>query len=109
MKKHIIRSQLFLASLLLISPPIYADDQDREPASYRAHKPQLPPQEEGAEFGLFSDWFGAKTFLLKHGVDINFIYKGESVTNLQGGLKRKSGYLDNVDLTMNVDLEKLLG
>jgi porin len=108
MKKHTIQSRLLLASLLLISPQIYADDQDREPASYRAHKPQLPPQEE-PDFGLFGDWLGAKTLLRKHGVDINFVYKGESVTNLQGGLKRKSGYLDNVDLTIDMNLEKLLG
>ncbi|QQR80335.1 MAG: carbohydrate porin [Deltaproteobacteria bacterium] len=44
-----------------------------------------------------------------HGVNFEFIYTGEVGGNISGGLSKKLEYLDNVDLTMDLDSEKLAG
>jgi porin len=43
------------------------------------------------------------------GIKLEGIYTGELFSILSGGLRRKSVYLDNVDLTLTLDTESLLG
>ncbi|MCC7262376.1 MAG: carbohydrate porin [Candidatus Latescibacteria bacterium] len=45
----------------------------------------------------------------RQGVVVGAIYTGEVVRNLAGGIARKGTYLDNFDLSADLDLEKLLG
>ena len=40
---------------------------------------------------------------------MGLIYTGEMVSTLSGGVRRKTVYLDNMDLTLTLDVERLLG
>lgn len=53
---------------------------------------------------LFGDGRG-----VHEGLEGGAVYAGEVVRNLVGGIRRRSTYLDNVDLTLSLDLEKVLG
>lgn len=43
------------------------------------------------------------------GIDLKFNYTGEVFSNLSGGLERKTVYLDNIDIVLNLDLNKMVG
>ena len=55
------------------------------------------------------DWAGLKPKLKGHGINLGFVYTGEVIANLEGGLQKDADYLHNFDLTLEVDLENLLG
>jgi len=55
------------------------------------------------------DWAGARPKLTEHGLDLEFIYTGEFIATLKGGLRRDIDVLHNFDLTLNLDLQKALG
>ncbi|MCM2281874.1 MAG: carbohydrate porin [Bdellovibrionaceae bacterium] len=107
-----------------------SDTAMREPASFRPKKrspesgtlsqpvPQpaeaiVPtdsvPSQGASDFGLSGDWGGTRTRLDERGVDIGLIYKGEFGRVLSGGLERRSSYLQNLDVRLLVDAEKLVG
>jgi porin len=58
---------------------------------------------------LTGNWDGWRANLANRGVVIEAVYTGEVFANVAGGVRREAGYLDNVDLTLAVDAEKLLG
>lgn len=58
---------------------------------------------------LTGTWHGTRPRLVDKGIKLEGIYTGELFANLSGGLRRKAVYLDNVDLTLTLDAEKLLG
>lgn len=66
-------------------------------------------QEEEHEQGVFGSWFGLKDKVSKSGIEIQARYKVDSVSNVGGGIERKSVFLGNFDLTFDFDLNKLLG
>lgn len=70
--------------------------------------PAESASEEEEEFGLFGDWGGLKPLLGKYGIVPGLGYKGDYVTNMGGGIERKSAYLGNIDVTLDIDLEKLV-
>jgi len=59
--------------------------------------------------GLCGNWGGIKTHMSDKGYDVNLVYKGEWVANVRGGLERKSTFLGNIDLTLDMDMEKIAG
>lgn len=65
--------------------------------------------EEEKDMGLFSDWGGVKSSLAQKGIDLNVVYKIESVSLLAGDPPKKSTSLGNIDITADFDLEKLGG
>ena len=52
-------------------------------------------------------WYGIRTDLANKGIDLNAVYTGDVFSNIKGGLKRQTVYLDNIDLTLNLNTEKL--
>lgn len=58
---------------------------------------------------LTGDWGGARTHLEERGIEVGVIYIGETFSNLSGGLKRSTSYEARVDLTIETDLDKLVG
>jgi len=55
---------------------------------------------------LLGSWDGKRSALEEKGLSFELVYTGELATNHEGGLKRGSVYLGNVDLTATVDTEK---
>lgn len=66
-------------------------------------------EENDENHGLFGDWKGVKTKLINNGFDISLAYKGDYYSIVSGPEEKESGFLGNLDLTFNFDLEKLLG
>ena len=52
---------------------------------------------------------GYRSRLADRGVSLGAIYTGELVSTLSGGVRRKTVYLDNIDLTLTIDVERVLG
>ena len=58
---------------------------------------------------LTGDWAGDRTRLKDKGVEIGVTYTGETFSNLSGGLRRGTSYEGQLDLTVETDLDKLIG
>jgi porin len=58
---------------------------------------------------LTGNWFGLRDSLNKKGIMLNADYTSDVFSCLAGGLKRGTSYLDNIDITLTLDLEKLAG
>jgi porin len=58
---------------------------------------------------IISDWTGIKAKWAERGLDPALDYTGEVFSNVRGGIRRGSVYLDNISLTLSLDLDKLLG
>lgn len=58
---------------------------------------------------LTGDWGGVRSELAKMGIILGVTYIGETFSNVKGGLQRDTEYLDNLDLTLELDAERLMG
>ena len=58
---------------------------------------------------LTGDWGGQRTALKERGLDISMTYIGEVFDVLSGGLAQRASYQGRFDLTVDADLDKLLG
>lgn len=58
---------------------------------------------------LSGNWGGIRNTFQVNGLDFQFIYKGEIFSSLSGGIERGYSLLDNTDIIINADMEKLLG
>jgi porin len=58
---------------------------------------------------LTGDWGGARTALKDRGIDVSMTYIGEVFEVLSGGLAQRASYQGRFDLTVDTDLDKLLG
>lgn len=58
---------------------------------------------------LTGDWHGARTHLNDKGVEIGVTYTGEVLSNRTGGLKRGTSFEGLLDVTVETDLEKIIG
>ena len=58
---------------------------------------------------LTGDWGGTRPALKDRGVDVSMTYIGEVFDVLSGGLARRGSYEGRFDLTVDADLDKLLG
>ncbi len=61
------------------------------------------------EDNLTGDWGGNRAKLSDAGVDVEMVYKSDVFANVSGGIKDGSRYLDNLDVMLSLDGEKLLG
>lgn len=57
---------------------------------------------------LTGDWGGYRTKLTENGIDAALTYKGEFSKPTKRGLQKKTSYLENLDLKITLDGEKLL-
>lgn len=58
---------------------------------------------------LLGDMAGVRTALEESGVDLTMKYTGNVWSNVSGGIKRGTVYLDNLDIILDVDGEKAYG
>ena len=57
---------------------------------------------------LTGDWGGYRTKLTENGIDAALTYKGEFSKPTKRGLQKKTSYLENLDLKISLDAEKIL-
>jgi len=70
------------------------------------------PAAEGPEWNadtLTGDWSGIRTKLGGEGVILEVVLKADILSNLSGGIKRGTKYMDNWDVKLLADADKLLG
>ncbi len=65
-----------------------------------------PPPYENTIGGNFA---GRRKKLSDSGVDLTIVYKGEMERNFSGGIEVKNSYLENLDIKINLDGDKLFG
>jgi porin len=58
---------------------------------------------------LTGDWGGIRSALLSQGVSFEALYTGEAVGNISGGIRTKATYLDDLDLKLSLDGQRLIG
>lgn len=58
---------------------------------------------------LTGDWGGLRTTSSRHGVEFGINYTGGGVGNVSGGVRTGAGYEGRVELSVDTDLEKLVG
>lgn len=58
---------------------------------------------------LTGNWGGARQSLADHGMTVDAVYKADVFSNTTGGIKTGTRALDNMDLMINLDGEKLAG
>jgi len=58
---------------------------------------------------LTGDWGGVRSELLSCGVLLEALYTGEAVGNISGGIRTKATYLDDLDLKLTVNGQRLIG
>jgi porin len=84
--------------------PAVAADLVRPKAVEATAEPDLWEREK-----LTGDWGGARTALSDKGIEIGIAYIGETFGVLSGGLRRGATYEGRLDVTIDTDLEKLMG
>lgn len=55
------------------------------------------------------NWRGIRAKLERKGIKLETVFTGEAFANLAGGIDTGAVFLDNFDLTLTADLDKLLG
>lgn len=58
---------------------------------------------------LSGDWKQTRPRIEACGIFLEAIYTGELASNVSGGIKKETEYLDNIDILFATDLEKLIG
>jgi porin len=58
---------------------------------------------------LTGDWGGRRTALVEKGIDIQAAYTVDYFSNISGGIDEGSDYIDNTDLSVALDGEKIWG
>ncbi|MEN6544041.1 carbohydrate porin [Parvibaculum sp.] len=58
---------------------------------------------------LTGDWGGARSELADQGIEIGLAYVGEALGDVSGGMKRGWSYEGRAELSLDLDLDKLLG
>jgi porin len=74
-------------------------------------RPVLPAA-EGPDWNadtLTGDWGGVRTKLGGEGVILEVVLKADVLSNVSGGIKRGTKYMDNWDFKLNADADKLWG
>lgn len=76
-----------------------------------SYTPVHAEEAKGQPFGehLTGDWGGTRTSLADAGVDVEVVYKADVFSNLSGGIKTGTRYLDNLDVVFGLDGEKIVG
>ncbi len=83
----------FIFAALLFNTSAFAAEENTDPYQDR----------------LLNDMSGLRGTLADHGVDVTLEYKGDLMNNVAGGLSRGGNYLDNLDMKLALDNEKLAG
>ncbi len=57
---------------------------------------------------LTGNWGGVRQTWADHGIHFEFVYTADVFGNVSGGLQKKATYLDNIDMVLDIDAERLL-
>ena len=87
---------VFIFSALSASFHASAEEAEEAPRDFW-HRPTLT-----------GSWGGARQSLANHGVNFDFVYTTEVVGNVSGGVEKKVTSLNNFDLVLDVDFERLV-
>lgn len=68
--------------------------------------PRISIAEDDSESHLLGNWGGARTSLEEAGISVESILTLDSISNVSGGISRKTAWLGNYDLTATLDTEK---
>jgi len=82
----------------VLAPPARADGPPPPPATDLWQRDKLS-----------GDWNGARTGLSNRGVDITINYIGETLAMVSGGFRQGVDYEHRFELSIDTDLDKLLG
>ncbi|HCM40250.1 MAG: hypothetical protein A2Z97_13305 [Bdellovibrionales bacterium GWB1_52_6] len=111
MKRIVPCSLLILFSNLLVTGASATESTESSRSAIRETHSESPvntsPEEE--ENRLTKNWGGFRSRLSAQGVDLGLIYKGQYDSLRSGGLEPGSLYVQNIDLRLALDLEKLAG
>lgn len=77
--------------------------------SERPSVPQTPPPSIASSLGRFADLDGFRRALGTHGASFGLTYIGETLSDIDGGVRCGSVYEGRLAFEFNVDLKKLLG
>jgi len=109
--RQIAMSKFILIFLMVsIATITYSQDEWIEnsyPEIYEGEEEQEEKVSFWEQEYLTGDWGGIRSDIEKYGVTFEIAYIGEVVANVSGGTKRRGEYLDNIDLQMTVDAQKL--
>lgn len=83
------------------------DEKPKEVTPAPIQSAEEPSPEE--DYGLTGSWGGYRKTLSDLGIDFSVIYKSDWTRNTRGGISTKTAYLDNLDLKMNLDMDKMAG
>jgi porin len=109
---RVVKSILLIASFLISDVANAGDEKliNRSIASITKAQPAMPdPTDKPEQPGAFKAWTEITDGWSANGYDVNAFYRGEVVSNLSGGLKPGTGFLGNLDVTLDVDMNKLAG
>ncbi|MCH7623714.1 MAG: hypothetical protein IIB46_06495, partial [Nitrospinae bacterium] len=65
--------------------------------------------EESEKKYFAGSWGGQRDRLEEKGITFEVVYTGEVFSVVSGGIDRKTEYLDNIDVTLTIDVEELWG
>ncbi|WP_372370814.1 carbohydrate porin [Candidatus Uabimicrobium sp. HlEnr_7] len=97
---------LLLQLLIFANEPIETENKQAPKENLNSVSDEKPFSEWDYATG---NWGGMRTDLQDRGIFFEIAYTGEVVSNVAGGVARQTEYLDNVDLIMSIDGEKLFG
>jgi porin len=79
------------------------------PAAVRAAEEANRPASIWEQDTLTGDWGTARTALKDRGIDVAINYIGETLAVLSGGIDRRASYEGRLEVSVDSDLEKLIG
>jgi porin len=88
---------------LAIAMALASGVQAKEPAK------ETKPQSVWDQEKLTGDWGGARIALKDRGLEFSLTYIGETFHVFSGGLRNRTAYEGRADLSVDTDLEKLIG
>jgi porin len=100
---------IFLAALLLVCAMLFTTNTWAKDSKTQAEDSKTQAEDIWTRAKLTGDWFGGRTYLSDHGIDIDLrlsqYYQG--VTS--GGVDTNSEHGGTIDYRLNVDTNKLFG
>lgn len=117
-----IKVPVACAMLLMGAQSAFAQDTGQDPSDAPVRNPVAAPETAAnpapsspqtpsiqSSLGPLGDPGGIRAFLDSKGIDYNFTYIGEALGNPSGGYKQGATYEGRLDVTVDVDLDKLVG
>ena len=114
---------LALAATMPVAAAFAAQPRDSNPSTSREIDTVATPATTGSQsdavtnltdtiessLGPYGDPGGIREFLGRRGIEYNFTYIGEMLSNPVGGFKQGATYEGRLDMQLDVDGEKLIG